>query len=378
MPNKYNIVTGTVEKMATNTGTKESSGKIKSYSEILAPPKKMHTRRDTKIADSQEQSRTTEVTADQSPSEQIARVNEVAQAEEKGDDHELVELQQEVALLTKRAAIASLKSQRETLRRAIAADQEQNQEGNRGTIAVSCTIGRKEEAAPGYADSPTERMMESTNYEHPRERAARQPAFDEISNKTVYRRRHRHRTSSSSSSSTSRSRERQRKQHRRYSLKNYTLDCKSPSKLSFPELMHASIGWIQAQSNLSMYDYQNYLYHLKYMSSRAQSGHFYDSAHANYDLSVRKMAETKGFEAFTSGSLELSLQCYGIEYLKPKNTSKPKFSTKTDFKSNGVKRACFHFNSQDGCTRTKDSCSFGHFCQKCNSTTHSKVKCPKE
>ena len=48
--------------------------------------------------------------------------------------------------------------------------------------------------------------------------------------------------------------------------------------------------------------------------SRAKSDRFTNTAHAQYDLAVRKLAIDDGFKAFTAGNPELSLKYYALEF----------------------------------------------------------------
>ena len=52
------------------------------------------------------------------------------------------------------------------------------------------------------------------------------------------------------------------------------------------------------------------------MAGKAKSDRFMEKALANYDIAIRKLAATEGFEAFCVGNPELALNYYAFEYLR--------------------------------------------------------------
>ena len=66
------------------------------------------------------------------------------------------------------------------------------------------------------------------------------------------------------------------------------------------ELIGASIRWFLDIDNLTLSDHRACLQHLDFYTVRAMHEHFKDSAHIEYDLAIRRLAETQGFAAFSS------------------------------------------------------------------------------
>ena len=53
---------------------------------------------------------------------------------------------------------------------------------------------------------------------------------------------------------------------------------------------------------MTLKDHRALLQHLNFLLHRARHNDFLDTAHVEYDTSIRKMAETMGFEAFSSAT----------------------------------------------------------------------------
>ena len=93
-------------------------------------------------------------------------------------------------------------------------------------------------------------------------------------------------TSCSRSSSSSKHRQ------SKWSLKKYTMVGKEVRRLNAYELIGASIRWALDIEGLSVHDYRALLDHLNFITIRAMHDDFRDSAHIEYDLVVRRLAES--------------------------------------------------------------------------------------
>ena len=89
-----------------------------------------------------------------------------------------------------------------------------------------------------------------------------------------------------------------------------------------------------------------------------------------YDRSIHKLAEKEGFAAFSGGNSELLLRHYRLENMHSSASAKANKQGKGVFIKE-ERWPCYNFNKKDGCT-------FGHWCSKCSSTAHNKVKCKKD
>lgn len=198
------------------------------------------------------------------------------------------------------------------------------------------------------------------------------------------RQRRRHHRASSSSSSDGRTTSRDRKQRSKWSIRRYLEDRKDLKKLSPFELIESSCGWVLDKKDLDLQDLRRFVKHIKYMSGKAKSGRFLDQAHASYDLAIRKLAVTDGYDAFCAGNPELALRYYAFESMRTQNAkssaSGSKYgqsSTKHLFCKDG-KKPCFPHNKDDGCSRDEKTCNFGHWCSRCGSKSHIRPNCRKE
>lgn len=133
-------------------------------------------------------------------------------------------------------------------------------------------------------------------------------------------RRRRHYSSSSGSRSRTPSGERRKKS--KWSIKRHTTDKKEIKKLSPHELVEASGKWVLDRDDMTIEDYQSFIKHIVFLSSKAKCDKFVDSCHVQYDLAVRKRAVKEGFKAFTAGDQECSVAVYSIENLRSRAGTK--------------------------------------------------------
>ena len=89
--------------------------------------------------------------------------------------------------------------------------------------------------------------------------------------------------------------------HRRskWLLKRHTIGGKEVRKLNAYELIAASIMWGLDIPSLMTTDYKAFLEHLCLIAVRAKDNYYRDSAHVDYVLAIRHMAEKQGFAAFS-------------------------------------------------------------------------------
>lgn len=177
---------------------------------------------------------------------------------------------------------------------------------------------------------------------------------------------------SRSDSSSSGSRRRRSK----WSLKKHTIGRKDMRRLNAYELIGASIRWALAIEGLNKVDYKALLEHIEFLTVRAMHDDFKDSAHVEYDLAVRVVAETKGFGAFSKANTGMSVSFYGAQHMRPKS-SKTTGKTKTnkgEYTKDGT-RPCYKWNQEGGCARTDSDCNYGHWCAKCGAKSHKKTAC---
>ena len=176
-------------------------------------------------------------------------------------------------------------------------------------------------------------------------------------------RRHRHTSSSSSSGST------ERKRCSKWSLKRYTLARKDVRKLNCHELVCATTAWALDIPEMSIKDHRALLQHLNFISHRARHNDFLDSAHVEYDLAIRKTTETMGLEAFSSECIGSSVLHYDAQNMRVKKPAFGGFDKRTGTVSK-ASRACYAWNSEQGCSRTVEECRFEHICSKCGTKGH--------
>ncbi len=181
-------------------------------------------------------------------------------------------------------------------------------------------------------------------------------------------RRHTRHASTSSSRSGSSSRRRRSK----WSIRKFTFGNKRIKNLNAYELLGATAMWALSIETMTVADYRALLEHMAFISNRAMTGDFKDSAHVEYDMAIRRKAESVGFVAFTKSYTGISVLYYGTQHLRYKNT----FSTTVGRRpSQNVNRACYKWNSDAGCPKLESECFFGHFCSKCGLKNHRRNKC---
>ena len=193
-------------------------------------------------------------------------------------------------------------------------------------------------------------------------------------------------SSTTSSSDTSRShsrrqsRRKSKKRHSKFSLHGYTKGKKSVKKLSFPELMYASLLWGIKRSRkvgMSYADLIDYMGHLCYLSMHATSSTFNDEAFRGYDHAIREKAKEKGVRAFKMGDSNISLLHFNLENSRSLRDSRRSYnSSKATREMSKPKRGvCYGFNfNNQGCTRKE--CSWDHRCLSCKSKDHPVSSCP--
>ena len=125
-------------------------------------------------------------------------------------------------------------------------------------------------------------------------------------------RRQRHSSSSSSSGSI------ERKRRSNWSLKHHTIAKKDVRKLNCHELVCATKGWALDIPEMTTADHRALWQHLNFISHRARHNDFVDMAHVEYDLSIRKMAESMGFKAFSNSNNGSSVIHYGAQNMQVK------------------------------------------------------------
>ena len=132
------------------------------------------------------------------------------------------------------------------------------------------------------------------------------------------------------------------------------------------------------QPNVTVDDLKCFIKHITYISGKAKGDRFYDNAHVNYELEVRKLAEVQGFSAFTGGNAEIATQLYTIENLRPKHSKASNYNAqRSSVHVKDGKRPCYRWN-KDGCSKDETSCGFGHWCARCGAKSHNRIKCARD
>ena len=101
--------------------------------------------------------------------------------------------------------------------------------------------------------------------------------------------------SRSDSQSSSSSRRRRSKRN----LRKFTISWKNLHRLNPYELIGTLIRWFLSIDGLNMNDERDFLENIKFISIRAMHDDFRDSPHVEYDIAIRRQAETLGFKAFS-------------------------------------------------------------------------------
>ena len=190
------------------------------------------------------------------------------------------------------------------------------------------------------------------------------------SRKRSRERRRRHRSSSGSSS---RSASRRRKS--KWALKKFTIAGKEVRKLNCYELIGATTLWALGVKELTLTDAKAVLEHINFLANRAMHNDFLDTAHIEYDLSIRIMAEEMGFSAFSSTNQRASVVFYGSQNMKTRQPGVKAGGVARRPLTSQSKRACYAWNSDTGCSRSEEECRFSHLCSKCGQKGHKRQKC---
>ena len=130
---------------------------------------------------------------------------------------------------------------------------------------------------------------------------------------------------------------------------------------------------------MTVADHRALLEHIGFISHRATTDDFKDSAHTDYDSAIRKQAESCGFAAFSKANTGTSVTYYSVQSMKVKWHTKGEYSGRR-FSTASVglpagKRVCYRWNSDVGCFRSDEDCIFGHFCAKRGAKGHHRQKC---
>ncbi len=195
----------------------------------------------------------------------------------------------------------------------------------------------------------------------------------------------RRRRSSSSSSSEGRTPSRERRARSKWSLKRHVENRRDVKKLSPFELIEASCAWVLDTRDTDYDCLRKFIKHIGYMAGKAKSGIFLDKAHNLYDQSVRKLATSEGFNAFSAGNAEYSLKHYTYENMKKHAGSSGQRGAGGSYGGGGKnlftrggKKPCFSHNKEGGCSRDERTCGYGHWCSRCGSRSHTRLSCPKD
>ena len=128
-----------------------------------------------------------------------------------------------------------------------------------------------------------------------------------------------------------------------------------------------------------MSDHRAFLQDLDFLTVRAMRKHFKDAAHIEYDLAIRRLAETQRFAAFSSDNNGISVTYYGAQNMRPKSTKTGQNSIRrpNEYLKDG-KRPCFRWNKECGCTHSEEDCGFEHWCAKCSTKSNKRLTCTKD
>lgn len=180
----------------------------------------------------------------------------------------------------------------------------------------------------------------------------------------------RRRRSSSSSSSRSASRRRRSK----WSLKRFTVGRKDIRKSNCYELIAATGKWALGIKELGVRDYKALIEHIVFLSLRARTGEYFDTAHIEYDAAIRTLAEDIGFAAFSCANRGASVLPYGSLNIKGRRAGANNYQPRSSGQLH-TKRPCYAWNGEQGCSRGEDECRFSHVCSRCNGKGHKRQAC---
>ena len=151
-------------------------------------------------------------------------------------------------------------------------------------------------------------------------------------------------------------------------------------KLNAYELIGASVLWCLDIAELTVADLRAFLDHIYFIAIRAMHDDFKDAAHVEYDAAIRKLAEAHGFAAFSKLYNGASVIHYGAQNMRTKRQggAVSTIARRTGGFTHEGKRSCYRWNKESGCAKSEESCGFGHWCSKCGSKGHTRVKCSKD
>ena len=111
-------------------------------------------------------------------------------------------------------------------------------------------------------------------------------------------------------------------------------------KLNAHELIAASTLWCLDIQGLTVVDYHSFLEHINFISIRARDDYFRDSAHVDYVMAVRNVAEYAGFAAFAKGNDTESVVYYAAQNAKIRKVTAGSFGSTRRPTGNAASRAC--------------------------------------
>lgn len=176
-----------------------------------------------------------------------------------------------------------------------------------------------------------------------------------------------------------------RRKRSKFDIKKFTKNDKNVKKLTFLELMYASLVWGMRRAEkvgMTVKEVQGYMGHLSYMTMHAITGAYTDSAYREYDKAVRLKVREHGMKYFRQGDQELSLLFFNLDNARSmRDTRRPfKQTTGNTRYAEGYGKArgvCYAFNyDRSGCGVKK--CLYDHVCISCRSVDHPISSCPKK
>ena len=177
------------------------------------------------------------------------------------------------------------------------------------------------------------------------------------------------------SRSNSRSSSSSRRRRSKWAIRKFTIGRKNVRWLNAYELIGASIRWFLSIDGLNMNDAKTFLEHLKFISVREMQDDFKDSMHIEYDIAIRRLADSLGFKAFSQTHLGISVKYYGAQNMK---VHKANYAKRGGDRYSYQKKYCFHLNKEWGCSKTEEECGYRHVCSKCSSKNYKCSECKRE
>ena len=105
---------------------------------------------------------------------------------------------------------------------------------------------------------------------------------------------------------------RQTKIRSKFDISPY-IEEKDHNKLSFPELVLASMNWGVDYEWGSQEEVKGFLAHMGYIAMKTVGDHYLPKANMEYDKSIRKAAGNRGVKAFCGGNWDISMAAYRYE-----------------------------------------------------------------